>query len=60
MPGFNGEGFDDLVAYLSRLDGRPDNPFRARHLRRQNELPGAVPFDRVRNPNAADWPTYNG
>ena len=60
MPGFNGEGFDDLIAYLSRLDGRPDNPLRARYLRRQNELPGAVPFDRVRNPNAADWPTYNG
>ena len=60
MPRFNGEGLDHLIAYLSRLDGRPDNPVRARYLRAQNELPGAVPFARVRDPSAGDWPTYNG
>ena len=60
MPRLNGDGLEDLIAYLSRLDGRPDNPLRERYIRAQNELPEAVRFARIRNPSEADWPTYNG
>ncbi len=60
MPRFNGAGFDDLIAYLSRLDGRPGNALQARYIRAQKELPGTVQFASIRSPSAGDWPTYNG
>ncbi len=62
MPTYDGDGerLNDLVAYLSRLDGDSDNPLRARYVGAQAELPGAVPFASIRNPADGDWPTYNG
>ena len=60
MPPYNGSGVDDLVAYLSRFDGRPDNPLRTRYIKAQGQLPGSVPFASIRNPPEGDWPTYNG
>lgn len=60
MPAFRGDAVNDLVAYLSRLDGRPDNAVRARYLRAQAELPGTVEFASIQDPKLGDWPTYNG
>lgn len=60
MPRYDGDRSDDLVAYLSRLDGQPDNPLRARYVKAQGQLPDAVPFARIENPSEGDWPTYNG
>jgi alcohol dehydrogenase (cytochrome c) len=62
MPRFVGADteFENLVAYLSRLDGASDNPLRARYVRAQGELPGAVSFDSIVHPQRGDWPTYNG
>lgn len=60
MPAYGDGSIDDLVAYLSRLDGQADNPLRSRYLKEQGELPGAVRFDALRSPARGDWPTYNG
>ncbi len=60
MPRYDGERPDDLVAYLSRLDGQPDNPVRARYIEAQGQLAGAVPIASIQNPREGDWPTYNG
>jgi PQQ-dependent dehydrogenase (methanol/ethanol family) len=62
MPRFNGADteFENLVAYLSHLDGKPGNELRARYVRAQKELPGAVSFESIRNPAEGDWPSYNG
>ncbi len=60
MPAHDGDRLDDLVAYLSRLDGKPDNPLRARYIEAQAQLADAVPFASIRNPAEGDWPTYNG
>ncbi len=45
---------DDLVAYLSRLDGK-QGPVGGERL-----LPGAVAWSDLVQPNEGDWPTYNG
>ncbi len=60
MQAYAGDGTVDLVAYLSRLDGRPRNPFRDRYLQAQREIPGGVDIDAIREPRVGDWPTYNG
>ncbi len=60
MPPYDGDRPDDLVAYLSRLDGQPDNPVRARYVKAQGQLPDTVAFARIENPSEGDWPTYNG
>ena len=44
---------DDLTAYLAKLDG--SQPKAA-----QKELPGALSFNRILEPAAGEWPTYNG
>ena len=60
MPPYREAGIDDLIAYLSRLDGRPDNPMRSRYIEAQAPLPQSVPFAAIRQPSEGDWPTYNG
>ncbi len=45
---------EDLVAYLSRLDGK-QGPIVG-----ERELPGAVTWRNLLHPNKGDWPTYNG
>jgi alcohol dehydrogenase (cytochrome c) len=47
----------DLLAFLSRLDGRADGRQPAPS---QSKSAGQVDFSRVATPQPGDWPTYNG
>ena len=62
MPRFTGADveFENLVAFLSRLDGSPSNPLRQRESADKTALPGAVSFENIVHPSEGDWPTYNG
>ena len=60
MPPYSGDRTEDLVAYLSRLDGRHESPFRERYLQAQRGLPGSLGFAAIREPREGTWPTYNG
>ena len=60
MPPYREGGINDLIAYLSRLDGRPGNPMRSRYIEAQAPLPQSVPFAAIRQPSEGDWPSYNG
>jgi putative heme-binding domain-containing protein len=57
MPAFQGsaEQYNNLVAYLSRLDGVPLGPNMAAH----EAVPQAA-IDQVLHTNSGDWPTYSG
>jgi len=47
----------DLLAFLSRLDGRSGAPQPAPA---QSQSAGQVDFSRIAKPQPGDWPTYNG
>ncbi len=61
MPRFSGGDveLENLVAFLSRLDGTASSALRRREAS-EAELPGAVSFDNILHPSEGDWPTYNG
>jgi alcohol dehydrogenase (cytochrome c) len=53
MPAFRGPAkeYGDLLAYLTRLDGRAVAAVPAGR---------GIPFERVAHPERGEWPTYNG
>ena len=57
MPAYNGstEQQQDLLAYLSRLDGTTPGPLTAQ----QKPITQAA-MGRITHPKLGDWPTYNG
>jgi PQQ-dependent dehydrogenase (methanol/ethanol family) len=62
MPRFTGSDveLENLVAFLSRLDGSASSPLRKRESAAAAVLPGAVSFESIVHPGEGDWPTYNG
>jgi PQQ-dependent dehydrogenase (methanol/ethanol family) len=62
MPRFSGAEveLENLVAFLSRLDGSASSPLLSHLESGSKPLPGSVSFDSIVHPAEGDWPTYNG